>query len=288
MGNVSTDLFLVVVHLRVFILTCLYLFVSWNTCRERLTLMQPVQQLGVISNPAIGQLSLLQKEAPISSIAAGVYPMAAQQAIAPMAAQQANAFPQQMSLGVQQGFPNHHGSNLPLNPPEQKPPQTAVNGINHNDYKFVFNNSSVGLAIASLGGAFIDCNSIFCHLSEYTKEEVCAMTIFNMTSRQDLQHAFDLISQMITPTLDGTEREEKSSIVLRGAMKNRQDLGLSISLIKGDHGIAKCFSVTLVRVLSNETTRQDTTVSVEMELPQISNKQQMNVGFGASPAYTAG
>lgn len=266
-------------HLRVFFLTCVYLFVSCNTSRERLTLMQQVQQLGVISNPAIGHLSLLQKEAPISSVAAGVYPMAAQQAI---------AFPQQMSLGVQQGFPNHHGGTLPLNPPEPEPPQTAVNGINHNDYKFVFNNSSVGLAIASLGGAFIDCNSIFCHLSEYTKEEVCAMTIFNMTSRQDLQHAFDLISQMITPTLDGTEREEKSSIVLRGAMKNRQDLGLSISLIKGDHGIAKCFSVTLVRVLSNETTRQDTTASVEMELPQIPNKQQMNVGFGASPAYTSG
>lgn len=266
-------------HLRVFFLTCVYLFVSCNTSRERLTLMQQVQQLGVISNPAIGHLSLLQKEASISSVAAGVYPMAAQQAI---------AFPQQMSLGVQQGFPNHHGGTLPLNPPEPEPPQTAVNGINHNDYKFVFNNSSVGLAIASLGGAFIDCNSIFCHLSEYTKEEVCAMTIFNMTSRQDLQHAFDLISQMITPTLDGTEREEKSSIVLRGAMKNRQDLGLSISLIKGDHGIAKCFSVTLVRVLSNETTRQDTTASVEMELPQIPNKQQMNVGFGASPAYTSG
>jgi PAS domain S-box-containing protein len=280
MGNVSTDLFLLVMHLRVFVLTCVYLFVSWKPLlRERLTLMQQVQQLGAISNPAIGQVSLLQKEASISSVAAGMYPMAAQKAI---------AFPQQMLLGVQQGFPNHQGCTLPLNPPEQEPPQTAVNGINHNDYKFVFNNSSVGLAIASLGGAFIDCNSIFCHLSEYTKEEVCAMTIFNMTSRQDLQHAFDLISQMITPILDGIEREEKSSIVLRGAMKNRHDLGLSISLIKGDHGIAKCFSVTLVRVLSNESARQDTTVSVEMESPQISSKQQLNVGFGASPAYTAG
>jgi hypothetical protein len=242
--------------------------------------MQQVQQLGVIANPAIGHLTLLQKEAPINPVAAGLYPMAAQQAV---------AFPQQMSLGVvQQGFPNHGGT-LPLNPLEQEPPQTAVNAINHNDYEYVFNNSSVGLAIASLGGAFIDCNSIFCHLSEYTKEEVCAMTIFNMTSRQDLQHAFDLISQMITPTLDGTDKgEEKSSIVLRGAMKNRHDLGLSISLIKGDHGIAKCFSVTLVRVLSMETARQDSTVSVGMELPQISNKQQKNVGFGASPAYTAG
>lgn len=247
--------------------------------RERQTLMQQMQQIGVMVNPAINQLNLLQKDTPMSSVDTGVYTMAAQQAV---------AFPQHLSLGLQQVLPNHVGT-LPINPPEQAPPQTAVNAINPNDYKFVFNNSSVGMAIASLGGAFTDCNPIFCHLSEYTKEEVCAMTIFNMTSRQDLQHAFDLISQMITPTLDGTAKgDEKPSIVLRGAMKNRSDLGLSISLIKGEHGVAKCFSVTLVRILSMENTRQDTTVSIEMELPQVSNKQQKNIGFGVSPAYTAG
>ena len=115
------------------------------------------------------------------------------------------------------------------------------------------------------------------------------MTIFNMTSREDLQHAFDLISQMITPALEGTDKgEEKSSIVLRGAMKNRTDLGLNISLIKGEHGVAKCFSVTLVRILSMEGTRQDSTVSIDMELPQVNNKQQKNIAFGISPAYTAG
>ncbi|KAL7540240.1 hypothetical protein ACHAXR_010446 [Thalassiosira sp. AJA248-18] len=175
--------------------------------------------------------------------------------------------------------------------PMEAIPQNVANSINHNDYKFIFDNSSVGMAIASLGGAFVDCNSIFCQLSEFTMEEVTSMTIFNMTSRQDLQHAFDLISQMITPTLDNTvcdKGDDKSSIVLRGAMKKRSDLGLSISLIKGDNGVAKCFCVTLVRILSMEATRPDT-VSIEMELPQVwSTKQQKNVGFGASPAYTSG
>lgn len=175
--------------------------------------------------------------------------------------------------------------------------QQQSNIASPDDYKCVFNNSSVGMAIASLGGAFIDCNSIFCELSAYTKEEVCSMTIFNITSRQDLQHAFDLISQMITPTLEnnyngGNEQsklgEDKASIVLRGAMKSQQDLGLSISLIKGEQGAAKCFCVTLVRILSIEATRPDT-MSIEIELPQVwSTKQQKNVGFGASPAYTAG
>ena len=215
--------------------------------------------------------------------------------------EQAGIVPQQMPLGVQPGLPGQGGT-LPVNPLVPVPPQQAAlapdvlpNGAtNQNDYQFIFNNSSVGMAIASLGGAFVDCNSIFCQLSEFTKEEICAMTIFNMTSRQDLQHAFDLISQMITPALGGADNaasekgEDKSSIVLRGAMKNRTDLGLSISLIKGENGIAKCFCITLVKILSMETTRPDT-VQIEMELPQVwSTKQQKNVGFAGAPAYTAG
>jgi PAS domain-containing protein len=214
---------------------------------------------------------------------------------------------QMQQVGVSQD-PNGMGQNQPQNgllgPGPNMDPQAQqlqqqlgdpnVNTICPNDYKFIFDNSSVGMAIASLGGAFVDCNPIFCQLSEYSKEEVCSMTIFNMTSRQDLQHAFDLISQMITPALDNggnvlqDKQDDKSSIVLRGAMKKHNDLGLSIGLIRGEHGIAKCFCVTLVRILSIETTRPDT-VSIEMELPQVwSTKQQKNVGFGATPAYTSG
>jgi len=163
---------------------------------------------------------------------------------------------------------------------------SELNSISPNDYKFVFNNSSVGMAIASMGGAFVDCNDIFCQLSEYTKEEVCSMTIFNMTARTDLQHAFDLISQMITPPSVEDQQKKSNTIVLRGAMKNRNDLGISVSLINGDSGIAKCFCVTLVKILSMESSRPDT-VSIEMELPQVESKPK-SVGFGVYPAYTSG
>jgi PAS domain S-box-containing protein len=167
-------------------------------------------------------------------------------------------------------------------------PAAQINSISPNDYKFVFNNSSLGMAIASMGGAFVDCNDIFCKLSDYTKAEVCSMTIFNMTARTDLQHAFDLISQMITPPSTEDQQKKSNTIVLRGAMKNRNDLGLSVSLIKGDLGIAKCFCVTLVKIVSMENSRPDT-VSIEMELPHVesSSKQQSN-GFGVFPAYTSG
>lgn len=163
-----------------------------------------------------------------------------------------------------------------------------LNSISPNDYKFVFNNSSLGMAIASMGGAFVDCNSIFCQLSEYTREEVLSMTIFNMTAHTDLQHAFDLISQMITPpSNDEAQQNKTNTIVLRGAMKNRSDLGLSVSLIKGDLGIAKCFCITLVKILAMEVRKPDT-VSIEMELPNIPSSKQQNLGFGVSPAYTSG
>mmetsp|Transcript_3170 Transcript_3170/g.7009 ORF Transcript_3170/g.7009 Transcript_3170/m.7009 type:complete len:903 (-) Transcript_3170:432-3140(-) len=249
--------------------------VQWEMDRQ--AMMQQMQQIGVSPNPNVGQQNMPQNDMSMG--------MPAGQNMDPQA-----AVPQQMAL-VQQGLglpvQELPGQQIPMNPMGQA---ANANAINTNDYKFIFGNSCVGMAIASLGGAFVDCNPIFCQLSEFTKDEICAMTIFNMTSRQDLQQAFDLISQMITPTLDnGADKgEDKSSIVLRGAMKKRADLGLSVSLIKGDHGIAKCFCVTLVRILSIESTRPDT-VSIEMELPQVwSTKQQTNVGFGASPAYTTG
>lgn len=255
-------------------------FFSFNN-RDKQNMLQQMQQIGLNPNLNMGQTT---NEGVLNGV------MDAQAAVAQQ--QQQGIIPQQMPLGVQQGLPGQGGV-LPVNPLE---PQAAA-PTNQNDYQFIFNNSSVGMAIASLGGAFVDCNSIFCDLSEYTKEETCSMTIFNMTSRQDLQHAFDLISQMITPTLGNAAGgvgigekggEDKSSIVLRGAMKNRTDLGLSISLIKGENGIAKCFCVTLVRILSMETTKPDT-VSIEMEIPQVlSTKQQKNVGFASAPAYTSG
>jgi PAS domain-containing protein len=239
-------------------------------------MMQQMQQVRVIPNPIMKQ-SILQQSA---------------NSIGPTVISGSCGIPQQMSLNIQPSSASQIG-NLPMNvlppQPSQAPP-TPSTAITQNDYKFIFDNTSVGMAIASLGGAFIDCNPIFCQLSEYTKEEVCAMTIFNMTSRQDLQHAFDLISQMITPAPENSleKGDDKSSIVLRGAMKKRSDLGLNISLIKGDHGIVKCFCVTLIRILSIKAMRPDT-VSIEMELPQVCyTKQQKNVGLGSSPAYTAG
>lgn len=151
-------------------------------------------------------------------------------------------------------------------------------------------------AIASMGGAFIDCNQLFCQLSNYTKQEICSMTIFNVTSRQDLQHAFDLISQMISPPSEGQTQGSPRPCALRGTMKNRDDLGLSVSLIKGDDGIAKCFCVTLIK---NPASPFDSsrlipaTANLIQESNAVSTITQPKNPDGpgtlnSSPAYTAG
>lgn len=180
--------------------------------------------------------------------------------------------------------------------PEMQPSdQDAVQPtkINPSEYQFIFNACGVGMAIASMGGAFIDCNQLFSQLTNYSKQEVCSMTIFNLTARQDLQHAFDLISQMISPPMDGRPQDERKKLVLRGALQNRNDIGLCVSLVKGDDGIAKCFCVTLIK---NPASPFDTSKPIPVSfdsvlLPDAScstTKAQNADALNSSPAFTSG
>ena len=168
--------------------------------------------------------------------------------------------------------------------------RSLPNTIEETDYRHVFNSCTIGMAIASMGGAFIDCNKLFCQIANYTKQEICSMTVFNLTARQDLQSAFDLISQMLSAPLDPTVTN--TSCVLRGALKHRTNIGLSVKLIKGSDGVAKCFCVTLI---TNPASPYDTSkptpatfgghVGTGQILPGAKDSQ---AGLNPSPAYTAG
>lgn len=172
--------------------------------------------------------------------------------------------------------------------------QDAANPFNYTkpvgptEYRFVFNSCGAGMAIASMGGAFIDCNQLFCQLSNYTKQEVCSLTIFNLTARQDLQLAFDQISQLISPPMDDSvtiSRERPKPTVFRGAMKTRNDLGLSVSLVKGDDGVAKCFCVTLVK---NPESPFDTSKPVPASFDSVVQTVKEGNIISTTPAFTSG
>lgn len=176
-----------------------------------------------------------------------------------------------------------------IQPPADPIQQTK---IEEHEYRSVFNNCAVGMAIASMGGAFIDCNSLFCQLSDYTKQEVCALTIFNLTARQDLQHAFDLISQLISPPMDAPPSGAQMPIVLRGAMNKRNDLGLGVALVKGDDGIAKFFCVTLIK---NPASPFDDSKPIPATIELIQGTPSMTrqlpkdgAGLDSAPAFTTG
>uniref|UniRef100_A0A7S4T1V0 BHLH domain-containing protein n=1 Tax=Ditylum brightwellii TaxID=49249 RepID=A0A7S4T1V0_9STRA len=205
--------------------------------RSEIDRHQLVQQIQQIGTGAIGP----QAAGAIRHVAAqnGVWQLGNFGGVPPRSAM---TYYQQGAFGA----PGANGADA--NQPQQmtqEPP--LVTKIDELEYRFVFNSCAVGMAIASMGGAFIDCNNMFCQLSQYNKQEVCSMTIFNLTSRVDLQHAFDQISQMISPPTDTVDQGGPPSCLLRGSMKHRDDLGLSVTLIKGDDGIAKCFCVTLIK-----------------------------------------
>jgi hypothetical protein len=118
------------------------------------------------------------------------------------------------------------------------------------------------------------------------------MTIFNLTSRQDLQHAFDLISQMLSAPTDENGNTSMSSCVLRGSMKHRTDLGLSVTLVKGEDSVAKCFCVTLV---INPTSPFDSDRPTPATIDHVHAGQALQTPKDAhsavldpTPAYTTG
>jgi hypothetical protein len=141
-----------------------------------------------------------------------------------------------------------------------------------------------------MGGAFIDCNQLFTQLTEYTKQDLSSLTIFNLTARQDLQKAFDQISLLISPPMKSSKESPPTNVVVRGSFKNRPDLGLSVSLVKGDDGIAKCFCVTLIK---NPTTPHESNpVPVSFEAVQAPILQAPpkdgSLGLNGAPAFTSG
>ena len=187
-----------------------------------------------------------------------------------------------------------NNAELEMQPPVDPMQQTK---IEEHEYRSVFSNCAVGMAIASMGGAFIDCNQLFCQLSNYSKQEACALTIFNLTARQDLQHAFDLISQLISPPMDAPDGGIQQPIVLRGAMNNRNDLGLGVALVKGDDGIAKFFCVTLIKNPASpfdESPPIPATIELIQGTPTLTPSQEQgqmakdSPPVDSAPAFTTG
>jgi PAS domain-containing protein len=145
-------------------------------------------------------------------------------------------------------------------PPAPVTDVRQVGKIELEQYKDIFESSSVAMAVASMGGSIVDANDLFCRLAGYKREELKSMTIFNLTARSDLYNAFDRISAMIegAAALPDNSSAALNPIILQGTTKNQtKEMGLSISLIRDEEkeGVLKCFCVTLLESVPPPGTR---------------------------------
>mmetsp|Transcript_6732 Transcript_6732/g.9776 ORF Transcript_6732/g.9776 Transcript_6732/m.9776 type:complete len:504 (+) Transcript_6732:3-1514(+) len=131
--------------------------------------------------------------------------------------------------------------------------------IKEHEYQQVFQFASVPMAIASVNGEFVDGNHLFCSLSEYSKQDLCSMTIFNIIARSELQNAFDKINSLMASKeglSQSVEPKKQSHVVLRGKMKNSRRMGVSIAIIQQQNQMPKCILVVLLDEASAKAEEQ--------------------------------
>lgn len=128
----------------------------------------------------------------------------------------------------------------PLPPPESR------GRLHPDDYSTLFACSAIPMAIATMGGSFIECNKSFEDVSGFPKSILLTMTIFNITSPPALQEAFEAISRMIPRgTVDENGRPNEKTpppAILSGLLKNGE-CRLKVFLAKDGAGNTKYFVI---------------------------------------------
>jgi len=136
----------------------------------------------------------------------------------------------------------------------------------HHDYRLIFQSTMAGMAVATMGGALVDCNSAFEIETGKPLHDLKELTVFNIVHPNEWTRALDSISLMIDGgfhaqrnecnTENNDERSDNLSseneandkaLYFRSSFTHRPDLGLCVTLVRDDDNAAKCFNVTLVK-----------------------------------------
>lgn len=116
------------------------------------------------------------------------------------------------------------------------------------DYAVAFRNSPVAMAVATLGGTFLDCNDQFCKLTERNKTQVKTQTIFTLIDQEELTNAFDRISHWIYSMTDATKASPaRNPILLMSSVldpKVKEKLSVCLTPIR-ENQILRYLCVTL-------------------------------------------
>lgn len=91
---------------------------------------------------------------------------------------------------------------------EQKQKEEEIR-INEERFRGLFYNASVGMAMASLNGKFIQTNPVFCSMLGYTGEELLQMDVASITHPSFASHNVQLLQQLILGQIDHFSVEKK-------------------------------------------------------------------------------
>jgi hypothetical protein len=144
------------------------------------------------------------------------------------------------------------------------------------DYKSVFKRCGIALAVASIDGRFIDCNSEFVALSGYSRKELLPgeelsktevqsnavpsttprnLSLFNLLNREDMEKVFTAMSGMLRrPVMrepaanedqSSTQLDHWSGSVHQNREENELQLRMNITLVRTPGGRPKFFNCSL-------------------------------------------
>ena len=129
---------------------------------------------------------------------------------------------------------------------------TSAASLKRSHFRDVFVHSSMGMAIATPGGGFVEGNEVFCQQVRKTPQEVTRMSIFSVIAPSQLSKAFETLSKWLQGSSAGNSLELASSLATPGLQLHIQKLyGDRPEKDKPHSGLL----VSLVQTLREDTER---------------------------------
>jgi PAS domain-containing protein len=139
----------------------------------------------------------------------------------------------------------HPGISVPVLPPAAPAASfDPLTVVKPKDYPVLWDHSPSGIALATLGGTFLDCNQVFQRMLHFSKAQLREISIFHLIDSHNdkgiLQFAFDQITNMlqsIDPNNSDAVPGGSRPVVLRGSVQGHGHLGLAISLLHASNSM---------------------------------------------------
>ncbi|KAG5180422.1 hypothetical protein JKP88DRAFT_166633 [Tribonema minus] len=112
------------------------------------------------------------------------------------------------------------------------------------DYQLIFHNAAIPLAVCSINGNIVECNSRMCVATGFRRDELLLLTVFNLVADAYLQRSFALISGALSaPAAAGAPPQH---VDLPCKVRDGRPGGvLSVSLVRDDIMRPRFFAISM-------------------------------------------